>query len=74
MYFSVVYLQRCNQNSVKHLRWSVIKIVKGQLIPVTIFAKLFILDVWQGSEYTSDLGIIVIVARVGQCTVTRICA
>ena len=72
MYFSVIYLQRCNQNSVKHLRCSLIKIVNEQLIPATIFAKNFILDMWQGSEYTSDLGIILIVARVGQCIITRI--
>ena len=35
------------QNPFKHLRWSILQ------KKATIFAKCSILDVWQGSEYTS---------------------
>ena len=43
-------LERCNQNPIRHIRWSFSrKIVNGfQSLP--IFTKNSILDVWQGSE------------------------
>ena len=40
-------LQRHIQNSVKHLRWSV--------LPKKISLRNTIVDVWHGSEYTSGL-------------------
>ena len=42
-------LQRHIQNSVKHLRWSVLQ------IKIIIFTKHSTLDVWHGSESTSGL-------------------
>ena len=40
--------QRRIQNPVKHLRWSVLE------LKAVIFAKLSILNVWQGSECASE--------------------
>ena len=37
--------QKHTQNPFKHQRWS--------FYPLTVFAKISILDVWLGSEYTS---------------------
>ena len=46
-------IQRCIQNLVKHLRSSFLaKIVDG-FYPLTIFAKDFILYVWQSTKYSS---------------------
>ena len=41
----------------KHLGWSVLQIAKGFKL-LTIFAKCFKLDVWQGSQYTSVMAIL----------------
>ena len=41
--------QRRIQNSVKHLRWSFLQ------KPLITFTKSFILDVWLGSEYASEV-------------------
>ena len=48
-------LQRNIQESVKYLRLAALQKITNDLKPVTISAKHFILDVWQGSEYVSKL-------------------
>ena len=46
-------LERHIENVVKHLRWSFFaETVKG-VMPLTIFAKGSIPDIWQGSKYAS---------------------
>ena len=46
-------VQRRIKNPDKYLRWSYfVKIINGWK-PITMFVKSSILDVWQGSEYTS---------------------
>ena len=42
--------QRCIENPVKDLRWSVLRKYLTAKKPLTIFAKRFILDVWQDFE------------------------
>ena len=53
---SVMYncvIQRCFQNSVKHLTWNFLATNIIGLRTLIIFAKRSILDIWQSSEYTS---------------------
>ena len=50
-----VFMQRSIQNPVKHLRWSVLQKIVNGLKLLIIFAKRSILDVWQGSKYTSTV-------------------
>ena len=45
--------QRRIQNPAKHLRYSVLQKKVNYWKPLTIFEKCSILEVWQGSEYTS---------------------
>ena len=47
------WYQKLIQNSVKHLRWNVLRKSLTASQPLTIFAKRFTLDVWQASEYAS---------------------
>ena len=49
--------QRCIKNPVKHLKMEYFAKTVNDIQPLTIFAKLSLLVVWQGSEYTSELWI-----------------
>ena len=46
--------QRCIENPVKDLRWSVLRKYLTAKKPLTIFAKRFILDVWQDFKYAPE--------------------
>ena len=45
---------RCIQKPIKYLRWNFLRKSKWKLL--TIFTKSSIVDVWQGSKYSSDCG------------------
>ena len=51
-FLTTVQHQKRIQNSVKHLRWLTLAV---DFQPLTIFAKRFVLDIWQGSEYASGI-------------------
>ena len=54
----ICHSQRRIQNPVKHLRWIFFAKTVHCFLPLNIFAKSFIIDVWLSPECASDLSVI----------------
>ena len=53
-------MQRRIQNLAKYLRWSFLLQLVNKWKPLTILAKILILDIWQGSENASAMRFVTI--------------